>query len=206
MCMRDRMKKRIAWPYLQEQKDAYTIGVFSLHPHAGATYVTVLLAEYLSNMVGFKTAVIGNGLRYDLHSLQNEAKTYTKDETFVLHHITYDCTGDYLGKHQSNSQEFECYVYDLGSNYGKARELIHACDLVFLLFTMTPWYCDLSKLSESLAKDYGESSRLCLIGNQIPQRLKKQLYKEYHCEFLSYEPDLFEPSLEAIQLFHRNLW
>jgi hypothetical protein len=173
-----------------------------------------MLAEYLANVIGYKTAVVENSLRGDLLSLQAQPRSLSKslsnpnseEGIFRLHQVTYSC---YHGGHNGNShqmQGFDCYVKDLGSSYARARELISACDLTFLLFTMTPWYCDWTTLTEKLKKDYGEDSRLCLVGNQIPLHLKKQLYQKLRCEFLDFEPNMFSPSLKAVQLFHQVLW
>lgn len=200
------MKNKHKWPLLKSPDQPFNIGVFSLHPHAGATYVTILLAEYLSNIVGYKTAVIENNIRSDLRSMQLRNPILCEAKEFELHSITYYCADLSNKQEEVSLQHFEYLVHDLGSSYAKASELIQSCDLTILLFTMTPWNCNWEMLSETLAKDYGDQSRIRLIGNLIPQRLKKQLYQNYHCEFLSYEPDVFEPSLKTIQLFHRILW
>ena len=227
------MRYRKEWSRIREQNNRRNIGVFGLHPHAGATYVSVLLAEYLSNVIGLQTAVVETGLKSDLISLQPQAE-FSTDMEFKLHHITYyssnhnDKSNDY--RYESNDRNykannhdnitnhynsktnhlmfknFDCYVYDLGCSYAKARERIHACDLTLLLFTMTPWYCDMETLMQRLSKDYGNKENLCLIGNQIPPRLKKKLYQQLHCEFLEFEPNLFQPSNEAVRLFHHILW
>jgi hypothetical protein len=200
------MKHKHEGPYYEECNNPRNIGVFSLHPQAGATFFTVLLAEYLSNDIGLKTAVIENSQRSDLLFLQSQAKISSEDETFELHHIRFCCAGSYLKNTSQNFNGFDCYVYDLGSSYAKARDLIQACDITFLLFTMTPWHCDPVKLLKLLSKDYGEKNHLCLIGNQIPHELKKQLYKQLRCEFIGFEPNLFKPSCEAVRLFHHTLW
>lgn len=200
------MKPKQDWPYSKGKKFPFHIGVFSLHPHAGATFVSVMLAEYLANVIGYKTAVIENSLRGDILSLQSQARSLSEDMVFKLHQITYRCYSNCQKQNSHIMQGFDCYVMDLGSSYARARELIVTCDLTFLLFTMTPWYCNITTLTEKLKRDYGDETRLCLVGNQIPPNQKKQLYQQLRCEFLDFESNMFSPSLKAVQLFHQVLW
>lgn len=178
------------------------LGVFSLHPHAGATYVTILLAEYLRNVVGYKTMVVDQSQRKDLLSLAKDSPLDANTQVFEHHNITFSCVNshDLIG---GDLYQSDFCVYDLGSCYGRAREQILSCDVTILLFSMTPWYCDMTILDELMTKDYGEKRRLHLLGNQVPQELQKKLRKNFHCEFLDYEPNMYLPSLKTVELFHR---
>ncbi len=200
------MKFKQDWPYTKGRTFPLKIGVFSLHPHAGATFVSVLLAEYLANVIGYKTAVLENSSRGDLLSLQTQTKVIYEDGVFKLNKIIYQCYNPCQRGNSYLLHDIDCYISDLGSSYARAREHILDCDLTFLLFTMTPWYCNLASLVEKLKKDYGEKAKHCLIGNLILSDQKKQLYRQLHCRFLDFESNMFSPSPNAVQLFHQVLW
>lgn len=191
---------------LEQLNHPMNIGIFGLHPHAGATRVTVLVAEYLSNICGKRVAVMEHGMRRDLNCL-NPMSTKKGDDCFDLHKITFGMQENYHAKTSYGVIPYDCYVYDLGCNYARSRELIQACDRTLLLFTMTPWHFDTTSLRYAIQRDYGTGNHIHFIGNMIEFRERKQIHKIYNkVDYLGYEPDLYAPSKDAVRLFHEILW
>lgn len=181
------------------------IGVFGLHPHAGVTRVTILISEYLANICGKRVAVMERGMRRDLNSLNPDL--LKRGDCFELHNITYGIQESCYSKRNREVIPHDCYVYDLGSNYARSRELIQACDQAILLFTLTPWHFDMNRLRHAIERDYGLGNHIHFVGNMIDFSERKLIHKIHkHVEYLDYEPNIYTPSKGAVQLFHEILW
>ena len=188
------------------QQKLQRIGVFGLHPHAGVTWITILLAEYLANICGLKVAVIENSQKRDLVCLSSNKKQ-PEEEPFKVHKITYSLLGEKLLMNKFHQVSYDCFVYDLGCNYAKSRDFILTCNKILLLYKMTPWYLDQSKVESILERDYGRLEHVIFLGNMVTKEGRKLAGKLFkNSEFLGYEPDCFHPSRQSIQVFHNILW
>ena len=186
-------------------KKPIKIGVYGLHPHAGVTRVTILIAEYLSNICGKNVAVMERGLRKDFNCLNPDL--LKQGDCFKFRSITYGMQVNDCLIRNKELAPYDCYVYDLGSNYARARELFHTCDYIILLFTLTPWHFDCNRLRYAVERDYGLNNHIYFIGNMINYRERKLIHKVHKkVEYLDYEPNLYAPSKSAVQLFHEIFW
>ncbi len=188
------------------QKNLQSIGVFGLHPHAGVTWITILLAEYLANICGLKVAVIEHSQKRDLFCLSSN-KEQLEEEPFKVHNITYSLSSEKLLLNKQEQVSYDYLVYDLGCNYAKSRDLIMSCNKSLLVYTMIPWYFDRSKAVLALERDYGRPEHVTFLGNMITKEKRKLVGRIFRgSEFLGYEPDFFHPSKQSIQVFHNSLW
>lgn len=181
------------------QKKIMNIGVFGLHPHAGATWITILLAEYLANICGHFVTIIEHSQKRDLSNIPAHIMELHSHRIKVLSDVNYE--------HINRDLKKQCCIYDLGCSYAKSRELIQGCDKVLFIFNLTPWYCDINRLESLLAREYGRDGDIVLIGNMISikeRKIVKSIIK--HVEFIEYEPELFVPSKQIIKIFDHIIW
>lgn len=198
--------KKMNYFHDQTRNKPRSIGVFGLHQHAGVTWVTVLLAQYLSEICGLEVMLVEKSQKRDLVCLVS-SEEQSEIGAFKIHNITYQTYVERDVRSRLTKHQTDCYVYDLGCNYAKARESILTCDHVIMMYTMTPWYFDYLKASLVLERDYGSPEHISYLGNMVAKRERKQLKKLIpNSQFMDYEPDLYSPSKQCIQIFHNILW
>lgn len=118
-----------------------TIGVFGLHPGAGATHLTVLLATFLSRYRKKKSIVIEesgkNAFRHLEIFLYGEAGGA---EDFGSRRCRYrKC---FQGGKDMAERQAECLIYDLGCSYAAAAEHLARCDIKWVIGSSGIFHAD----------------------------------------------------------------
>lgn len=198
-----------------KKKNQVTIGVFGLHPCAGATHLSVLLAVYFSHYKKKKALLIEesgkNALRYFEIFLYGEE---TAAEEFRSRRCRYrkNCGS---GRKSTAEEKAEYAIYDLGCDFTAAAGSLMSCDFKWIIgsggiFRADDWKQFLEKrevreqmLLQGTGKWYflqnhtrtGEKSTAFSKQNGWKRRLI--IYG------LGAEENLLHPSKEAISLFSK---
>lgn len=187
---------------------AVRIGIFGLHPNAGATFVSLLLAEYLTGVRGEQTAVVERGGHNELRNLSGHfnVKNRSKSERTTLHGITLLSMEEDREYIDCLNKTDSCMIYDLGCCYPMARERMKHCDLLIFVFHLCDWKFSEEKLTIELTalmkKEEQIYQKAHLLGNLMSQsKGRAERIRSKNISFLGYEPDVYVPSVQARSLF-----
>ncbi|MBE5961077.1 MAG: hypothetical protein E7256_06765 [Lachnospiraceae bacterium] len=194
---------------LKKDKQMLTqvIGVFGLHPFAGTSYVSNLLAEYLTGILGKRVLVVEAGGRDDFVKMTGSLKEEC-GETFTFRDITYvrNVEKDRIASWCNSPYDY-C-ILELGSCYNAIRDELMLTDKKLLISHISPWSgCD-ERLLKELAEEIDDFRSWSLVLN-LTDREKYRRYKRIvrksaipSC-YLGFEPNVQKPSAAAIALFDR---
>ena len=177
----------------------YSIGILGLHRSAGVTHVSVLLAHFLSDVMGLKTAITEVSGRHDLYSLLGENVSPSKVNHLKWRNITIL---DTYRQDDNHCNDFDCVIYDMGSFSHKWKETRIKLDKGLLLFMTAPWMQAMTSFTTIWDDLPSGNNNWQAVANLTTKHKQKQLgrlpTKPY---VISFEPDMSLPSRDTIQLF-----
>jgi hypothetical protein len=187
------------------------IGLLGLHRNSGVTHLTLLMAQYLSGCLGHQVTVLERSGRFDLASLSNY---YTVNEKwtdgFKLHGIQFllkaNITNNDLYKNEyQNNCKNGCVIIDFGTNYKEVMEVKEKLDIVIFVFMNAPWYQATDLLLRYMTDEKTQFKKVAVCNMATKKSLSQGLKLPLRPSILGLEPDFFNPSAEAIQLFESVL-
>ena len=182
------------------------IGLIGAHPGAGVTFTGLLLAFYLGEEPGRRTAYLECSGHQDFGLLQQAYQWSREDElSFSFGNISFhrDVSTDRIPS--LLGENYDYVIVDFGNDLNTKREEFLRCNRKLVLGGWTEW--NLRKL------EYFISSVHAIKGNEawsylVPFAGRKSIQsmqKEFNRKFysVSLENDPMEPSKETKKLFHR---
>ncbi len=180
------------------------IGLLGLHRSSGVTHLTLLMAQYLKGCLGKKVTVFEKSGRFDLSSLSNDYPVCKKrSDRFQIHGIQFLSDGNMMPEEEYNNRHV---IFDFGTNYKGVLEVQKELDILIFVFLNAPWYQAEDLLTRYL-EDAASPFKMAVICNMATKKSLEKIPKlPVRPNIIGLEPDFFNPSKEAIQLFETVLY
>jgi hypothetical protein len=126
--------------YNTGSKKVYTIGILGINRGVGVTYTGMLLSYYFSTEKRLKTAFIECNNNMDFELLQEEYEwSKEDDQSFSLDRITYYKQVSATSISDILNEDFQCYIFDFGTNYTSFKEEFIRCGSKIILGDRGLW-------------------------------------------------------------------
>jgi len=159
---------------LKDRDKNYTreiIGIIGTHHGMGVTHTGLMLAFYMGEELGRKTAYLECNDHHDMSLIQS-AYEWSREETqsFSFQQIT--CYKEVSGKRITEifSDNYECFILDFGTNFISNREEFLRCSTKIVIGGQAKW-CQqkLSHFINTVQAIRGNETWLYLIPNASPK-------------------------------------
>lgn len=189
-----------------DRKGPLHIGVFGLHPNAGTTTISILIAAYFKYICGMETIVIEQSQKHDLCCL-SEHSLNSQEAFFVHHQIFFDVSQEMEEDRWRTRTVYQGYVHDLGCNYIRSMEHEKEYQVILCVYHLTPWIYSIEQLKDKKEKLKVQRKKVRFLGNMLTREEQKKVGKVIKSyDFIEYEPDLFSPSVKTIEVFHHMIF
>lgn len=187
----------------KEKTSLQVIAMFGLHRFAGVSHITVLLAEYLTGVLGKRVLVIEASGKDDLVHLLTEKESVEKEFFFRDIHYVRNVSKEEIPAFCNQSYDY-C-ILDLGSDYEEVKEYVMLADKKFLVSHVSPWYQGLDFIYER-KEEVKNLHTWTLILNGTNAFISKkyvdsQIRRAIRCSIIGLEPNILRPSSDTIHLF-----
>lgn len=182
------------------------IGVLGLHPNAGATTISILIAAYFKFICGMDTIVLEQSQKHDMCSL-SEKSLNRKESFFIYHKIHFDVSQNGKESEKDSRGAYQCYIHDLGCNYARSREYEKECHFIICPYRLTSWIYSIEQLKDRKEKLGFHMGKVRFLGNMLTREEQRRAGKaiiSYDC--IGYEPDIFSPCTKTIEVFHNIIF
>lgn len=200
------LKKRLSEMGMSQGK--LVIGIVGTHKGAGVTHFGILLAQYISECLGRRTAYVEYFPQNEIQYLEyycNNRCIESDENIFKIHKVIYYKSVQEKKIGEIIGDNYDCILLDFGSEFLKGKNEFLRCDKKIVLSSMALWKRqELEKFIEKTSSIKNSDQWTYIIpfakGNDV-----KQYSKEFQRLFLemSYEPDLYKLSEATIHLFQR---
>lgn len=182
------------------------IGIIGAHPGAGVTYTGIMLAFYMAEEMGRKTAFLECNNSHDLDLFENAYEWSSEDtSTYSFGGITcFKSVSDYQIA-EIFSENYDCIIFDFGMDFMKNREEFLHCTTK-LVIGGHAWWSRQKTISfiETIASIRGNESWHYLIplaGCRELSNMKNELGRPFYA--VPYETDPTKLSNKTINFFRR---
>lgn len=180
------------------------IGLMGVHHGAGVTHTGLLLAFYMGEELGKRTAFLECNNHHDMILVQ-EAYEWSREaaDNFTFHNITF--YKDVILTHLPEllNDEYECLILDFGTDFISNRDEYLRCDTKIIVSGSAPWEQEkLNKFLHSIQTIRGiENWHFLTVQAQRYNlsRLNKRLGRNIHS--IPYNPNPMIPSKYTCKLF-----
>ena len=185
------------------------IGILGTHKGCGVTHLGIMLANYLSNYMGYKTAFLECYPQKDIQYLQNyvyrDDVAAKKLEMFKIHHVSYHRSVKEQTLPEVIGDSYDGVILDLGSDFVRNRNEFLRCDKRIVVSSLSAW--KRHELDQFIKNNsYIKSSRQWLYMTPFSRnRDIKEASKDFHQKIygIPYEADPFAISKSTLQLFQK---
>ena len=184
------------------------IGLIGAHPGAGVTYTGLMLAFYLGETLGRKTAYLECSGHHDFILLQ-QAYLWSSESlrSFSYGNITFHKEVMAEGIPELLGEAYDCVILDFGHDLSACREEFPRCSRKLVLGGWTEWNCQ--KLGAFIGSFGGLKSNetwnylIPFAGNKVIRSMQLKYNRRFYPVPLELDP--MRPSKETGKLFHRFL-
>jgi hypothetical protein len=180
------------------------IGLVGAHRGAGVTYTGLMLAFYIGEELGRKTALLECNDNHDMELLHSvlgygcgNPATFSFGNITVYKQVKPDRLPEVLGN------LYECFIMDFGTDYHKYRNEFLRCGTKFILSGQGEWnrqkLLQFIKSTRTIPGREGWIQLLPCAGSKAVNRLKSETGTR--CYSVPYEEDPTMPGRETIKLF-----
>lgn len=162
-------------------KHREVIGLYGTHHGVGVTYTGLMLAFYLGEELGKKTAFVECNDHHDMEYIHT-AYDWTKevDNTFSFGQIT--CYKEFASKRipELMNEDYDCLVFDFGSDFLQYKEEFLRCQTKIVVGGRSVW--DIQKLLQFInaTKEIKGSAFWKYVIPQAENKLINRLKHESH--------------------------
>lgn len=128
----------------QSGKGQQVIGLIGAHPGAGVTHTGLLLAFYMGEEMGKKTALLECNTHHDMNLLE-DAYEWCKEENhaYSFQNITFikEVSTSLLANRipELINDDYECLILDFGTDFIASRQEFLRCGKKIILGGSAPW-------------------------------------------------------------------
>jgi len=193
----------------EKRKGKFIVGVCSTHPNAGATHFSMLLATYLSEWLGLKTAYIDfedkAGLcNLEYYFLKNKEP---KESYFTVGRVTFYNYENLYRLSEIIGGDTDCVILDMGHHILENMNEFIRSDIKVVLSSLAVWKQDkLHYFLETVNNTYPGTEWKYVIPF-VNEKAMKEAGAFYNVDLyqMPYEPDPFMINAAVIRFFNRVL-
>ncbi len=133
------------WNKLCRPRGREIIGLIGSHHGVGVTFTGLMLAFYMGEELGKRTAYLECNSHHDMDLIRCAYDWNNEDEkSFTFHRVT--CYSEVTSNQIANimNEDYECMILDFGTAYKNNREELLRCNTKFVVGGRTSW--DIQKL------------------------------------------------------------
>ncbi len=191
---------------LGEQSSRKMIGLIGTHSGVGVTHTGLLIAGFLGNVLGRKTALVEMNTHKDFEQI--EEAYYGKGEMtsrlFKMKHVFYYKNVKQWETTDILNEDYEYIIFDFGSDMKKSQDEFLRCDKKIVISSLSDWkrkYLVQFIQSNQDIKGYSSWMYLFIFGQKRDLLdLKREV--KVRAKLMGYEPVPYMLSKETIGLFH----
>lgn len=185
------------------------IGLIGTHNGAGVTHLGILLANYLSECLGQKTAFVEcspkNDLQYVERYFFDQSEDLYNHDYFIIRRVTFYKNRNLHGLPEIVGDKYDCVILDLGTDMVKNKSEFLRCDKKIVISSLAVWKMhELERFVSNNAHVKNSKQWIYAIpfsqSKPLKEGIKKLQRKIYG---IPYEPDPFILSDEVIRLFQK---
>lgn len=190
----------------RQDRGREVIGLIGTHHGVGVTHTGLMLAFYMGEYLGKKTAYLECNNHQDMILIQ-KAYEWSKEEkhSFSFHKIS--CFPNVRSDHITDilSENYECIIFDFGTDVTANREEFLRCNTKIVIGGRSEW--DIMKLkhySEATKEIQGSNNWLCFIpqaNSKIITSIKNEVKRNVWAVPINLVPTML--SRETNQFFNR---
>lgn len=185
------------------------IGILGTHKGCGVTHLGIMMANYLSNYMGYRTAFLECYPQNDIQHLQNyvyrDDFVAKEQEEFKIRHVSYHRSVQEHTLPEVFGDAYDGVVLDLGSDFVRNKNEFLRCDKRIVVSSLAAWkHHELERFIKN--SNYIKSSSQWLYMIPFGQKRDiKEASKDFHKEIygIPYETDPFTISKSTLQLFQK---
>jgi hypothetical protein len=174
-----------------------TVAVINAYPRAGATTVSINMAQYLDSIGAAAAYVECSGGIDHLEQIRNNTSGFT-----TINSNTFKRNGVIYRKNETPDEAMDFTICDMGEmllDNSEDPALVYAvkCDVIILCGTSKPYELEAIHEKLELLQNYG--CKICLCLSFTPDKEKANLVDMFgsanvRVYFIDYTPDMFESS------------
>lgn len=163
----------------RQGKGREVIGLIGTHHGTGVTYTGLMLAFYLAEELGKRTAFLECNDHHDMRLIQ-EAYEWSTEEAYSFSYNQVTCYKEVHPNRISDiyGEDFDCLILDLGTDFHRNREELQRCSTKIVVGGRSEWdFMKLIKFLENCKTYNGSDSWLYFIP-QADEKTVKRISKE----------------------------
>ncbi len=124
----------------KQNSNREAIGVIGTHHGAGTTYTGLMLAFYMGEVLGRKTAYLECNRHHDMALIQASYDWSSQEENFFTFHLV-TCYKEVTRGQVSQilNEEYECVIFDFGINFAQNTEELLRCSMKVVIGGRSEW-------------------------------------------------------------------
>lgn len=182
------------------------IGLIGTHHGVGVTYTGLMLAFYMGEELGRRTAFVECNDHHDMALIENAYEWNGEQaNSFSFRRITCYKDVSPLRLSELFAEDYECFILDFGVDFITGREEFLRCQTKIVIGGNSHWdRIKLSRFSDTVKTIHGSASWLCFIpqaNSKTVSRIKSKVMCNVWAVPAVREP--VQPSGEIIRFFDR---
>ena len=188
------------------QSSRKTIGLLGIHHGVGVTYTGMLLAFYMGEELGKKTAYLECNNHHDLSLIEPLYRWNSVDKScFVFRNITFYKDVRSEGIANIFNSDYECLILDFGIDMLNYRNEFLRCGTKIVISSQAEWnkqrFMRFIKSNETIRGNETWLNFIPYADNKMVKRMKAKCNRMFFS--IQYEEDPTKPSKENIRLFDK---
>jgi hypothetical protein len=198
---------------LKAHRGKLAVGIIGTHKGAGVTHLGILLAAYLSEWAGYRTAYLECYPKKDMQYLKSylyddgNTKDLPECNTFKIKHVTFYCNVKEQEMAEIIGEKYDCVILDLGTDFLKSKNEFLRCDRRFVVGSLAMWKrYELDKFIQNTEHiKYSDEWIYMIPFSQKRDVIRAEKEFQRNIYGVPFEPDPFLLSSESVQLFQTLL-
>lgn len=183
-----------------------TIGLVGVHHGVGVTYTGMLLAFYMGEELGKRTAYLECNNHHDLSLIEPLYKwSSINKEGFMFRNISF--YKEVKAENIANifNSDYECLILDFGTDILSLRNEFLRCGTKIIINSQAAWnrqrFLRFLKSNETIRGNEAWLNFIPYADSKVVKRMKTEFNRVFYS--IQYEEDPTKPSKDNIRLFDR---
>lgn len=183
-----------------------TIGLIGTHHGVGVTHTGLMLAFYMGEELGKRTAILECNGHHDMSRIQN-AYEWSVEEAFSFTFQRITCYKEVTRNRIATifGEDYECIILDFGTDLITNKEEFLRCHTKIVIGGRSEWdkqkLCDFVKASETIRGSDTWQYFIPQVSDQTKEKIKNEVKRKVWAVPCNEEPTL--PSRSTDQFFDK---
>lgn len=163
-----------------------SIGLLGTHHGTGVTYTSLMLAFYLAEELGKRTAFIECNKHHDMRLIE-EAYEWTRSDVVMFSFQNVSCYKEFTPEQipAIYGEDYDALVLDFGTDFHSSLHEFLRCDIKIVVAGRAPWELIKLKNFYEVTKHINGSSNWIYLIQQADIKIIQSLSSEMGCKVMS---------------------